>query len=77
MIHTAFGLSKISSGLPVQKFINQTLMAMAIAKGLDGAFVNPLYETMMVNITVAKTLIGRDDFCTNHLIVYRARQLGV
>jgi len=77
MIHTAFGLSKISSGLPVRKFINQTLMAMAIAKGLDGAFVNPLYETMMANITATKTLIGRDDFFTNHLKAYRARQFDV
>ena len=41
-IHTACGLSNISYGLPARKFMNQTFMIMAIAKGLDGAIINPL-----------------------------------
>jgi hypothetical protein len=41
-IHTACGLSNISYGLPARKFMNQTFMTMAIAKGLDGAIINPL-----------------------------------
>ena len=41
-IHTACGLSNISYGLPASKFMNQTFMTMAIAKGLDGAIINPL-----------------------------------
>ena len=36
-IHTACGLSNISYGLPERKFLNQTFIVMAIAKGLDGA----------------------------------------
>jgi hypothetical protein len=35
-VHTACGLSNISYGLPARKFMNQTFMVMAIAKGLDG-----------------------------------------
>jgi 5-methyltetrahydrofolate--homocysteine methyltransferase len=76
-IHTACGLSNISYGLPVRKFLNQTFMIMAIAKGLDGAIVNPLDRKMMANIIAAETLIGRDDFCTNYLKAYRSGQFEV
>ena len=71
-VHTACGLSNISYGLPVRKFLNQTFMTMAIAKGLDGAIVDPLDRTMMSNIVAAETLAGRDDFCVNYLKSYRA-----
>ena len=70
-IHTACGLSNISFGLPARKFMNQTFMAMAIAKGLDGAIVNPLDRKMMANITAAEALIGKDSFCMNYLKAYR------
>lgn len=76
-IHTACGLSNISYGLPVRKFLNQIFMIMAIAKGLDGAIVNPLDRKMMANIIAAETLIGRDDFCTNYLKAYRNEQFEV
>jgi 5-methyltetrahydrofolate--homocysteine methyltransferase len=74
-IHTACGLSNISYGLPVRKFLNQTFMAMAIAKGLDGAIVNPLDRRMMANIVAAEALAGRDNYCMNYLKAYRAGRL--
>jgi cobalamin-dependent methionine synthase I len=46
-IHTACGLSNISYGLPARKFMNQTFMVMAIAKGLDGAIMNPLDKKIL------------------------------
>jgi len=73
-IHTACGLSNISYGLPARKFMNQTFMTMAIAKGLDGAIVNPLDQKMMANIIAAEALAGRDDFCMHYLKAYRAGQ---
>jgi 5-methyltetrahydrofolate corrinoid/iron sulfur protein methyltransferase len=73
-IHTACGLSNISYGLPARKFMNQTFMTMAIAKGLDGAIVNPLDQKMMANIIAAEALAGRDDFCMRYLKAYRADQ---
>jgi len=76
-IHTACGLSNISYGLPVRKFLNQIFMIMAIAKGLDGAIVNPLDKTMMANIIAAETLIGRDDYCADYLQAYRRGQFEV
>ena len=71
-IHTACGLSNISFGLPARKFMNQTFMTMAIARGLDGAIVNPLDQKMMANIIAAEALAGRDNFCMNYLKAFRA-----
>lgn len=71
-IHTACGLSNVSYGLPARKFLNQTFMAMAIAKGLDGAIMNPLDKKMMASIIAAEALAGRDDFCMKYLKAFRA-----
>jgi 5-methyltetrahydrofolate--homocysteine methyltransferase len=71
-IHTACGLSNISYGLPARKFMNQTFMTMAIAKGLDGALINPLDKKMMATIIAAEALAGRDNFCMNYLKAFRA-----
>lgn len=74
-IHTACGLSNISYGLPARKFMNQTFMTMAIAKGLDGAIINPLDRRMMANIIAAEALAGKDGFCVNYLKAFRAGML--
>jgi 5-methyltetrahydrofolate--homocysteine methyltransferase len=74
-VHTACGLSNISYGLPARKQLNQTFMVMAIARGLDGAIVNPLDRGMMANITAAEALVNRDGFCGNYLKAYRAGRL--
>lgn len=71
-IHTACGLSNVSYGLPARKFMNQTFMVMAIAKGLDGAIVNPLDKRMMACIVTAEALAGKDDFCMKYLKAFRA-----
>jgi 5-methyltetrahydrofolate--homocysteine methyltransferase len=71
-VHTMCGLSNISFGLPERKFINQAFMVMAIARGLDGAIVNPLDKRMMGCIKTAEMLMGRDSYCMNYLKVYRA-----
>lgn len=73
-IHTMCGLSNISYGLPERKFMNQAFMIMAIARGLDGAIVNPLDKRMMANIVAAETLAGKDDYCMNYLNAYRAKK---
>jgi 5-methyltetrahydrofolate corrinoid/iron sulfur protein methyltransferase len=73
-IHTACGLSNISYGLPARKFLNQTFMVMAVAKGLDGAIMNPLDKKMMANIIAAEALAGKDNFCMNYLKAFRAKK---
>jgi len=74
-VHTMCGLSNISYGLPERKFLNQTFMAMAIAKGLDGAIVDPLDGKMMASIVVAEALAGRDEYCSAFLKAYRDKRL--
>jgi 5-methyltetrahydrofolate--homocysteine methyltransferase len=71
-IHSACGLSNISYGLPGRKQINRAFMTMAIAKGLDGAIVNPLDKGMIAAITIAEALSGRDNFCMSYLKAFRA-----
>jgi len=56
----------------VRPFLNQTCMVMAIAKGLDGAIVNPLDKQMMAGITAAEALAGKDNYCMKYLKAYRA-----
>ncbi len=70
-VHTICGLSNISYGLPVRKFLNQIFMVMAIAKGLDGVIINPLDRQMMANIIAAQTLLGKDEYCGNYITAYR------
>lgn len=73
-IHTVCGLSNISYGLPERKFLNQTFMVMAIARGLDGAIVNPLDKKMMANIIAAEALVGNDEWCSAYLAAYREKK---
>lgn len=73
-VHLMCGLSNISYGLPKRQFLNQTFMVMAIARGLDGAILNPLDKRMMASIVAAETLAGRDDFCRRYLTAYRSQR---
>jgi len=73
-IHTVCGLSNVSYGLPNRMLLNQLFMVMAIAKGLDGAIVNPLDKRMMANIIAAEALAGKDEFCANYLAAYREKR---
>ncbi len=75
-VHTMCGLSNVSYGLPDRKLLNRYFMTMAIAKGLDGAIVNPLDQGMMTSIVVAEALAGRDDYCMNYIKAFRAGAIG-
>ncbi len=74
-VHTMCGLSNISFGLPARRFMNQTLMVMAITRGLDGAIMNPLDQRMMANIVTAEALAGKDSYCMNYVKAFRAGTL--
>jgi len=73
-VHTMCGLSNISYGLPNRVLINRIFMSMAIAKGLDGAIINPLDKQMMATVIAAEALRGRDAYCQNYLKAYRAKR---
>lgn len=71
-IHTMCGLSNISYGMPARKYMNQTLMSMAVTRGLDGAIMDPLDKRMMANILTAEALIGKDNYAMNYLKAFRS-----
>jgi 5-methyltetrahydrofolate--homocysteine methyltransferase len=74
-VHTACGLSNVSFGLPARKFMNRTFMVMAIARGLDGAILDPLDRPTMAAIAAAEALAGRDDYCMRYIKAFRAGRL--
>lgn len=73
-VHTICGLSNVSYGLPVRKFINHAFAIMAIDKGLDALIINPLDQLMMASLVTAEVLAGKDEYCTKYLKAYRNKQ---
>ena len=73
-VHTMCGLSNISYGLPVRKFMNHAFAIMAIGKGLDGLIINPCDKMMMASLITAETLAGKDDYCVKYLKAFRNKQ---
>jgi cobalamin-dependent methionine synthase I len=74
-VHKTCGLSNVSYGLPKRKLVNQIFVAMAIAKGMDSAIIDPLDARMMANILVAEALSGRDQFCMEYITAERDGRL--
>jgi cobalamin-dependent methionine synthase I len=74
-VHRICGLSNVSYGLPRRKLINQVFVAMAIARGMDAAIVDPLDERMMAIIFAAEALVGNDPFCMGYITAEREGKL--
>ncbi len=74
-VHKTCGLSNVSYGLPKRKLVNQVFVAMAIAKGMDSAIIDPLDPRMMASIAAAEALAGRDQFCMGYITAEREGKL--
>ena len=75
-VHVSAGISNISFGLPVRKLLNQVLLLLLMAQGLDAAIVDPCDAQLMMNIRAAEALLGRDEFCANYIQAFREGKLG-
>jgi 5-methyltetrahydrofolate--homocysteine methyltransferase len=75
LVHKTCGLSNVSYGLPKRKLVNQVFVAMAVAKGMDSAIIDPLDTRMMANILVAEALSGKDQFCMQYITADREGKL--
>jgi cobalamin-dependent methionine synthase I len=75
LVHKTCGLSNVSYGLPKRKLVNAVFVAMAIAKGLDSAIIDPLDTRMMATIFAAEALSGKDQFCMNYITAEREGKL--
>ena len=75
LVHKTCGLSNVSYGLPKRRLVNQVFVAMAIARGLDSAIIDPLDTRMMASIAAAEALAGRDQFCMAYITAEREGKL--
>ena len=74
-VHKTCGLSNVSYGLPRRRLVNQVFLAMAIARGLDSAIIDPLDAHLMAHVFAAEALSGKDQFCMNYIAAERAGKL--
>ena len=74
-VHKTCGLSNVSYGLPRRRLVNQVFVAMAIARGLDSAIIDPLDPRMMASIAAAEALAGKDQFCMGYITAEREGKL--
>jgi 5-methyltetrahydrofolate--homocysteine methyltransferase len=72
---TVICLSAISFGLPKRRLINRVYLPLLLHEGLDAVFLDPLDSKLMTNITVASTLLNRDEYCQNYIKAFRKRNL--
>ncbi len=65
--HTSLGVSNVSFGLPQRDIINSTFFAMALARGLSGAIMNPHSEPMMRVYHAHRALAALDENCADYV----------
>jgi cobalamin-dependent methionine synthase I len=70
-VHTICGLTNVSHGLPQRKLINRTLLAEAIARGLDAAILDPADKQLLGVMRAALMLMGKDEFCMGYIKAFR------
>lgn len=75
-VHASAGVSNVSFGLPSRKLLNDVLIVLLMAQGLDTAIVNPCDAQLMMNVRAAEALLSRDEFCANYLQAFRDGKLG-
>ncbi|MDO5562108.1 MAG: homocysteine S-methyltransferase family protein [Synergistaceae bacterium] len=59
-VKTVLGVSNISFGLPARPVINRTMLAMALAYGLDAPIMNPGDEGMSEAVAAYRVLAAKD-----------------
>ncbi len=70
------GVSNVSFGLPERKVVNAAFLPMAIAAGVNCPIVDPTVPEVARAILAADVLLGKDEYATNYLRAYRARQVA-
>jgi len=75
-VHVICGLSNISFQMPARRLLNRTFVAMAMARGLDAAILDPLDGGLMAAICASATLLGQDEMCIGYIQAHRAGRLA-
>lgn len=74
-MQTTLGLSNISYGLPQRSLLNRSLLAMALAVGLDSVILNPLDRGVAATLIACRALHNEDPMCGRYLRAYRKGEL--
>lgn len=61
-IHTICGLTNVSHGFPARKLLNRVFLVGSIARGLDGAILDPIDQDLMSAVLAAEVTFGHDEF---------------
>ncbi|MDR1204399.1 MAG: methyltetrahydrofolate cobalamin methyltransferase [Peptococcaceae bacterium] len=75
-IHITSGLSNISFGMPLRKYINQTFLVLAMGAGMDSAIMDPTSADMRTALYATEMLMGIDEYCAEFLDAYREGVIG-
>lgn len=75
-VHIICGLSNVSFQMPNRRLLNRAFVAMAMARGMDAAIIDPLDGGMMAAICAANTLLGLDEMCMAYIQAHRAGKLA-
>lgn len=66
-LKTVLGVSNVSFGLPRRPAVNRTMLAMALAHGLDAAIMNPGDEGMAETVAAWRVLTARDEGASQYI----------
>jgi len=75
-VHVICGLSNISFQMPSRRLLNRTFIAMAMARGMDAAIVDPLDGGLMAAVCAGAVLLGQDEMCMEYIQAHRAGRLA-
>ncbi len=65
--YTSLGVSNVSFGLPARDLVNGTFFALALARGLSAAIMNPYSGEMMKTYYAFRALSGLDERCADYI----------
>lgn len=69
-VQTICGLSNISFGLPLRRRINRHFLALAMARGLSAAILDPTDPELRVTLLTVRMLLGQDEYCSAFIEAY-------
>jgi len=73
-VNMTIGASNVSHGLPDRRVLNAAFLPMAIMAGINCPIVDPNISEVMKAILSADLLMGKDEWATNYIAAFRARQ---
>lgn len=74
-VNTVLGISNVSFGLPLRRFLNAAFLAMALAQGLTCAILDPTIKEIKRAWLAANLLAGYDKSAVRWIENYRADKL--